>query len=107
MPTIVVPFGGGLHTRAFAQDIDERECHAGQNFKLDPQDRSFKSREPLDLVGTAPNAGQINGFASLLKSDGTVAMLVQAGDTVYDWDGASTFTSKGTVRSSARFRGRI
>lgn len=107
MPRIVVPFGGGLHTRAFAQDINEQNCAEGQNFKLDPQDRAFKVREPLELVATATNAGQINGFASLLQSDGTVKALVQAGDTVYDWDGSTTFTSKGTVSSSARLRGRI
>lgn len=107
MPSITVPFGGGLHTRAFAQDIKEQEAASGQNFQLDPQDRSFKRREPIDLVGTTPNASQIRGFATLLKSDGSVSFLVQAGTTVYDWDGASTFTSKGTVSASANLRGRM
>lgn len=107
MPSVTVPFGGGLHTRAFAQDVQEQEATSGQNFQLDPQDRSFKRREPIDLVGTTPNTSEIRGFASLLKSDGSISFLVQSGTTVYDWDGASTFTSKGTVSSSAKLRGRI
>ena len=107
MPDITIPFGGGLHTRAFAQDINEQECASGQNFQLDPQDRSFKRREPLDLVGTTPNAAEVRGFATLLKADGSVSFLVQAGTTVYDWDGASTFTSKGTVAATAKLRGRL
>jgi hypothetical protein len=107
MPKVVIPFGGGLHTRAFPQDINEQECFTGYNFDLDPQNRTFRPRDGFDLIGTAPNAGEIRGFISLLKSDGTVSMLIQAGDTVYEWDGATTFTSKGTVASTAQLRGRI
>jgi hypothetical protein len=104
---IVLRFGGGVHSRASEDEIDPRECHSGQNFDLDAQNTEYRNRKPIDKIGTAPNAGQINGFVSLQKTDGTVSFLVQAGDTVYEWDGASTFTSKGTVSSSARLRGTL
>lgn len=99
-------FGGGLNTRASSDEIDPRECSDGQNFDLDVGNTQFRPRKAFDLVGTAPNAGRINGFAQLVKTDGTISTLVQAGTTVYevgpDWD---TWTSKGTVLSGARLRG--
>lgn len=99
-------FGGGLNSRASSDEIDPRECSEGQNFDLDIGNTQFRPRRAIDLVGTAPNAGRINGFAQLIKSDGTVSTLVQAGTNVYqvgpDWD---TWSLKGTVSSSARLRG--
>jgi hypothetical protein len=47
----------------------------------------------------------VNGFAQLVKRDNTETTLLQAGDAVYQWDGSSTFTSKGTVSTNARIRG--
>src|SRR4029077_10977185 len=102
---VTIKFGGGLHTKASPDEIDGREAAAGQNFLIDIQDRNLKLRKPFDLIGTAPNAGQINGGASLLKSDGTVTTLFQAGNTVYKWDGHSTFTSVGTTNSGSKLRG--
>lgn len=99
-------FGGGLHTRASEEDINEREAHDGQNASLDFENRQLRNRKPFDLLGTAPNGAEIRGGANLLKSDGTVTMLVQAGNTVYEWDGSS-FTSKGTVNVLAKLRGRL
>lgn len=99
-------FGGGVFSRASEDEIDVRECAEGKNFVLDRQNREFKNRKPFDLAATAPNGGSINGFASLLKTDGTVSFLVQAGTAVYDWDGTN-FTSVGTVNASAKLRGRI
>lgn len=105
--SIVLTFGGGIHTRASQDDINDVECADGRNFSLDAGNKELRNRKPFDLVATATNAAQINGFICLQKSDGTVSMLVQAGTTVYEWDGASTFTSRGTVSSSARLRGRL
>lgn len=102
---IVLKFGGGLHTRASEDEIDPREAADGQNFQLDLEDRQLRPRKGFDLVGTAPNAGSILGGFSLLKADGTVHFGIQAGDTVYEWDGSSTFTQIGSVSSSARLRG--
>ncbi len=106
---IVIRFGGGLHSRASPDDIDERETVIGKNFALDVQNFSFRPRKAFDLVGTVPSAADmtINGFATLFKTDGTVSFLVQAGTTVYDWDGTSGFTSKGTVVAGAKIRGRL
>jgi hypothetical protein len=105
--SIVLKFGGGVHSRASEDEIDLRECTLGENFILDLQSREMRPREGFELVGTAPNAGQINGFISLLKTDGSVHLAVQAGDTVYGVDSAYAFTSIGTVASTARLRGRL
>ena len=104
--TVVIKFGGGIRSRAPADEIEDRECASGQNFDMDLQNTQFRPRLPFDLLGTAPNAAEVRGMASLLKTDGTTSMLVQAGDTVYEWDG-NNFTSKGTVAATARLRGHI
>jgi hypothetical protein len=99
-------FGGGLNTRASSDEIDPRECADGQNFDLDLGNTQFRPRKPFDLMGTAPNAGRINGFAQLVTTGGVISTLIQAADTVYkvtpDWD---TWTNVGTVSTSARIRG--
>src|SRR3990167_5907330 len=102
---VVLKFGGGLHTRASEDEIDAREASAGQNFLLDIENRELRNRPPFDLIGTVSNASDIRGGGSLLKSDGTVSTLFQAGTVVYEWDGLTTFTSKGTVNSSSKLRG--
>lgn len=114
MPSILVDeypiklrFGGGLNTRASSDDIRDDECARGENFNLDLEDKQFVPRRPFDLIGTVPNAGEIRGMAGLLKSNGAVSLLIQADDTVYEWDGATTFTSRGTVNSSAKLRGHL
>lgn len=84
---LVIRFGGGLHTRSPADEIPERGCVDGRNFDLDLKNTTFRPRQPYDVVGLAPNNGSIRGMASLLRRDGTASMLVQAGDTVYEWDG--------------------
>jgi hypothetical protein len=104
---IQLKFGGGLFTRASEEELDEREAKDGQNFDLDLLNRQFRNRKPFDLIGQVPNGAEIRGGACLLKSDGTVSVLVQAGTNVYEWDGATTFTLRGTVSSSAKLRGRL
>ncbi len=104
---VVIRFGAGINSRASEDQIDELECAAGQNFLLDPGNGEFRPRKPFDLIGTVPNASEIRGFATLEKADGSVSMLVQAGTDVYEWDGATTFTSRGTVASGAKIRGTI
>lgn len=102
---ITIKFGGGLHTRASEDEINAREAADGVNFLLDAENRELRNRPPFDLIGQVPNAAEIRGGASLIRSDGTVSTLIQAGDTVYEWDGQTTFTSVGTVNSSAKLRG--
>src|SRR6185369_1036650 len=52
-----------------------------------------------------PNGAEIRGGATLLKTDGTVSVLIQAGASVYEWDGETGFSLKGTVNSTAKLRG--
>ena len=98
-------FGGGINSAVSSQSIDIRECSDGENFDLllEAFDK-LRTRAPIDLVGTATNAETIHGIIEHQAVDGSVTMLVQAGGTVYQWDG-STFTSKGTVSPNARLRG--
>jgi hypothetical protein len=103
---VVIKFGGGIHSRSPEDEIDIRECADGKNFDLDLKNKEFVPRAAFDLIGQVPNGGEIRGFATLQKADGTVSFLVQGGATVYEWDGAATFTSKGTVSSTAKLRGR-
>lgn len=102
---LVINFGGGLHTRASTDDINPREAADGNNFLLDLENRDLRPRPVFDLIGTVPNTSEIRGGGSLLKSDGTVSTLFQAGTTVYEWDGLTTFTSKGTVNATSKLRG--
>ena len=99
-----IVFGGGLNTRGNAEAIDPREAADGQNFDLDVDSDDFAPRQGFTLLATAPG-GPINGFAQLRKSTGAITTLIQSGTTVYAWDGASGFASKGTVASGARMRG--
>ena len=57
--SVVLKFGGGVHSRASEDDIDDRECSTGQNFQLDPQNKEFKNRAAFDLLGTVPNASEL------------------------------------------------
>lgn len=102
---IVISFGGGKNSRVRPLDIDLNECTDGYNFDLDLDVLSFRRRRPFDLVATAPNAGSINGYAEYFPVTGSPSMLIQAGPTVYQWDGASTFTSVGTCSAAAKLRG--
>lgn len=102
---VQIRFGYGLNTRASEDEIDPRECSAGQNFILDLENREFRNREPFDLVATTPNGGSVDGFAQLLKADGTTSTLVQEGTNVYEWDGASGFTLVGSVLTGTKMRG--
>lgn len=106
LPPIVLTFAGGLNTRRSVTRINPDEAVAGANFDLDEQYESLRGRKPFDLVATATNAGDIRGYAQLKQQDGTVSTLIQAGDTMYEWDHGTTFTSRGTVDASSKMRGK-
>lgn len=86
-------------------DIEDSECADGENFDLRLGNSIFRRRAPFDLAGTATNGEAVNGYAQLLSSEGVLTTLIQAGTTVYLWDGGATFTEVGTVRAGARLRG--
>ena len=96
-----VIFPGGLNE---LQTPSLFECGSGYNFELGLRQTKLVPRKPFDKKGTATNASPINGLLQLVKRNNSETTLVQSGDTVYLWDGASSFTSKGTVSSSSRLR---
>lgn len=103
---LILKFGGGVNSRASEADIDETEAVAeSKNFELDLSNKELKNRQGIDLVGTAPNASSINGYAQLKKVDGTITTLIQAGTTVYSWDGANDFVNVGSVSAGTKLRG--
>lgn len=103
---IEIRFGAGRNTRGSPDQIDPRECADGENFILDPGNDELRRRKAFDKLGTVPNGASISGFVTLKKTDGSVSMLVQAGATVYEWDGVD-FSSVGTVSANAKLRGRM
>lgn len=102
---IQITFGGGINSRRRPLDIDINECTEGSNFDLDNEQLAFKKRAAFDLVATAPNAGDIRGFAQNIKRDGSVTTLIQSGAVVYSWDHATTFATVGVVAATAQLRG--
>ena len=88
-------FGGGLHTALTPEDIGDRESAAGKNQDLQLDRAVLQKRKPIELVGTAPNAATIRGFADLQNSKGENSALIQAGQRVYRWfGGAASYDPK-------------
>lgn len=100
-PLVSLRFDWGLNEN-LTQDIGE--CSAGYNFELAYGQTSLIPRAPFDLKGAAPNGGAITGLMQLVKRDSSQTTLVAAGSTVYKWDGASSFTSVGSVTGPALLR---
>lgn len=95
-------FGGGLNEQ---QNPDLGEAYVGSyNFELSKDSNALIPRKPYDLKGTATNAGDIRGIMQLINRAGTVTSLVQAGNVLYSWDGATGFTSKGSPSASSQLR---
>jgi len=107
VPPKKVVFGRGINAAVRARQVSPMECEDGANFDLALDFTGFRPRKPFDLVATAPNGAEIRGYAQLVKRDGTISTLIQAGSSVYEWDGASTFTIVGSVSSGARLRGKL
>lgn len=95
-------FAGGLNEQ---QTPSLFECGEGYNFELGLRQSKLVPRAPFDLKGTAPNASSTAGILQLVKRDNSETTLIQAGSTVYLWDGGSTFTSKGSVTNTSQLRG--
>lgn len=97
-------FEGGINQQDVSL-VNVAECIDGYNFELGNKNTHKNPRKPFDLLGTATNASAINGFIQNITNAGSETTLVQAGDTVYAWDGTTGFTSKGSVSASSRLRG--
>lgn len=95
-------FGGGLNENQYPSI---HEAYIGsQNFDLQKDASHLSPRKCFDLKGTATNAGDIRGLLQLVKRDSTQTTLVQSGNVVYEWDGSSTFTSRGSCDATSQLR---
>ncbi len=105
---VVLSFGGGINARQRSADIDIEECTEGENFDLNFQSSVLAGRKQFGIIAIAPNGQPIRGMAQLVKQDGTLSTIIQAGGTVFSWDGTPAgFTEIGTVDPAARLRGPI
>ena len=96
-------FSGGLNEQ---QQPSINEAAVGSyNFDLSKDRNALIPRGPFDLVATAPNAGDIRGIIQLIKRDATETTLIQAGNILYSWDGASSFTNVGAPNVASQLRG--
>jgi len=99
---VKVFFGGGINEQ---QQPDINEAASGSyNFDLSKDSNKLIPRAPVDLKGTATNAGDIRGLMQLVKRNDSETTLVQSGNTVYLWDGSTTWTSKGSCDASSQLR---
>ena len=106
-----ITFEHGLNETEATQPT---EAHEGWNFDLELGAKRLFPRKPIDLKGTVPNGGSINGIMQLVKRDNTETTLIYGGEatvpTLYSWTGVNTstaFTSKRTTNlaSSSMLRG--
>ena len=83
---------------------NESEVHAGYNFELQFGAKKLSPRGPIDLKGTAPNGGSINGIMQLVTRANSVTTLIYADastPTLYNWTGANTSTAFTSVRTTS------
>lgn len=96
-------FSGGLNEQ---QQPSLHEAALGSyNFDLSKDRNALIQRAPFDLKGTATNAGDVRGILQLIKRDDSETTLIQAGNVLYSWDGAASFTSVGSPNASSQLRG--
>lgn len=97
-------YGAGVNENQFPHPAEA--ASQSWNFELQKDSNYLTPRRPFDLKGSAPAigestpAGDVRGFAQLVKKDGTETTLVQAGARVYKWDGSTTFSSVATLVTS-------
>ncbi len=90
-----ISYGAGLNENQFPS---VSEAAAGSyNFDLKKDSSYLFPRMPFDKLGTATNGADVRGLLQLIKRDDSETTLVQAGNTVYLWNGSSSFTSKATL----------
>jgi hypothetical protein len=92
---VKVFYGAGLNENQYPHPSEA--ASGSYNFDLRKDSSYLFPRVPFDVLATATNGADGRGLLQLIKRDDTETTLVQAGDTVYKWDGATTFTSKATL----------
>lgn len=96
-------FSGGLNEQQ--QPALNEAASGSYNFDLSKDRNALIPRNPFDLIATAPNAGDIRGIMQLIDRDNAETTLVQAANTLYSWDGASSFTNVGSPNTASQLRG--
>lgn len=91
-------FGAGLNENQYP-NVSEAGL-GSYNFDLQKDSSYLFPRKPFDLLATATNGADIRGFLQLVKRNDTETTLVQAGNTVYKWDGGTTFSSVATLTTA-------
>ena len=84
------------------------EALSGHNFELELAATRLFPRKPIDLKGTVPNGGSVNGLMQLVTRDDTETTLVYGGGSVttpaiYSWTGNNTSTAFTSVRTTNCF----
>ena len=102
MPRITFDFGIN-ETEA----TQETEALTGENFDLELAARRLFPRKPIDLKGTLPNAGSVNGIMQLITREDVETTLVYSGEAttpaVYSWTGDNTSTAFTSERTTNCF----
>lgn len=80
------------------ESTTDKEALTGCNFDLELGARRLFPRKPIDLKGTVPNGGSVNGIMQLVTRDDVETTIVYgAGSvttpTLYSWTGANTSTA--------------
>ena len=81
------------------------ECEEGYNFELELASKNLKPRMPIDLKGTVPNGGSVNGIMQLITTGDSETTLVYGGGevttpSIYSWTGNNTSTAFTNVRTT-------
>jgi len=87
------------------ESTQQNECESGYNFELELASKHLKPRLPIDLKGTVPNGGSVNGIMQLVTTADSETTLIYGGGTVttpaiYSWTGANTSTAFTSVRTT-------
>ena len=80
------------------------EALSGHNFELELAATRLFPRKPIDLKGTVPNGGSVNGLMQLVTRGEVETTLVYGGaattPTLYSWTGSNTSTAFTSERTT-------
>jgi hypothetical protein len=79
------------------------ECETGYNFELELSSKHLRPRSAIDLKGSVPNGGSVNGLMQLVTTANSETTLVYGSattPTIYSWTGSNTSTAFTSVRTS-------
>jgi hypothetical protein len=99
-------FDFGINETEATQDT---EAFTGYNFDLELAAKRLFPRLPIDLKGTLPNVGSVNGLMQLVTREDDETTLVFSGEAttpaIYSWTGINTSTAFTSERTTNCFTG--